>query len=57
MRRTAAVALSAVLPAFALVSMATAEVKLNDISQSLADSESATVNLLEDPSPTTSPLP
>jgi len=56
-RRTAAVALSAVLPAFALVSMATAEVKLNDISQSLADSESATVNLLEDPSPTTVAAP
>jgi len=53
MRRAAAVALSAVLPAFALVSIATAEVKLNDISQSLADSESATVNLLDDPAPTT----
>jgi peptidoglycan/LPS O-acetylase OafA/YrhL len=56
-RRAAAVALSAVLPAFALVSMATAEVKLNDISQSLADSESATVNLLDDPAPTTVAAP
>jgi len=56
-RRTAAVALSAMLPAFALMSMATAEVKLNDISQSLADSESATVNLLEDPAPTTVAAP
>jgi lysophospholipase L1-like esterase len=56
-RRTAAVALSAVLPAFALVSMVTAEVKLNDISQSLTDSESATVNLLDDPAPTTVAAP
>jgi peptidoglycan/LPS O-acetylase OafA/YrhL len=52
-RRAGTVALAAVLPAFALVSMATADVKLNDISQSLADSESATVNLLDEPTPTT----
>jgi hypothetical protein len=56
-RRAGTVALAAVLPAFALVSMATAEVKLNDISQSLADSESATVNLLDDPAPTTVAAP
>jgi hypothetical protein len=56
-RRAGTVALAAVLPAFALVSMATADVKLNDISQSLADSESATVNLLDDPAPTTVAAP
>jgi hypothetical protein len=52
-RRTATVALAAMLPAFSLVSVATADVKLNDISQSLADSESAVVNVLEEPTPTT----
>jgi lysophospholipase L1-like esterase len=52
-RRAGAFALSAVLPAFALVSVATADVKLNDISQSLAESESAVVNVLGDTSPTT----
>ncbi|MFM7047271.1 MAG: acyltransferase family protein [Actinomycetota bacterium] len=54
-RRAASVALAAALPAFALVSVATAEVKLNDISQSLAESESAVVNVLEDPATTTVP--
>ena len=54
-RRAASIALTAVLPAFALVSVATAEVKLNDISQSLAESESAVVNVLEDPATTTVP--
>ena len=52
-RRAATVALAALLPAFSLVSVATADVKLNDISQSLADSESAVVNVLEDPTSTT----
>ena len=52
-RRAATVALVALLPAFSLVSVATADVKLNDISQSLAESESAVVNLLDDPTSTT----
>ena len=52
-RRAAIVALAAMLPAFSLVSVATADVKLNDISQSLADSESAVVNVLEEPTATT----
>lgn len=47
-RRAGMVAIGVVLPAFALVSVATADVKLNDISQSLADSESAVVNVLGD---------
>ena len=51
-RRVGLVSAVAVLPAFALVSIATADVKLNDISQSLAESESAVVNLL-DSTPTT----
>ncbi len=46
-RRAGVLAVSVVLPAFALISLATAEVKLNDISQSLAESESAVVDLLE----------
>lgn len=54
-RRAASVALAAVLPAFALVSVATADVKLNDISQSLAESESAVVNVLDEPTTTTIP--
>jgi peptidoglycan/LPS O-acetylase OafA/YrhL len=54
-RRAASVALAAVLPAFALVSVATAEVKLNDISQSLAESESAVVNVLDQAASTTVP--
>jgi peptidoglycan/LPS O-acetylase OafA/YrhL len=45
-RRAGVFAISAMLPAFALVSVATADVKLNDISQSLAESESAVVNVL-----------
>ncbi|NDE51915.1 MAG: acyltransferase [Actinobacteria bacterium] len=45
-RRASVVAVGAVLPMFAFVSIATADVKLNDISQSLADSESAVVDLL-----------
>ncbi len=52
-RRAATVALVALLPAFSLVSVATADVKLNDISQSLAESESAVVNLLDEPTATT----
>ena len=52
-RRAGFVAISAVLPMFALVSIATADVKLNDISQSLADSESAVVDLLGNSTPTT----
>ncbi|MFZ9076150.1 MAG: hypothetical protein ACO20Z_03410, partial [Ilumatobacteraceae bacterium] len=44
-RRAGMVAIGVALPAFALVSVATADVKLNDISQSLADSESAVVNV------------
>ena len=55
-RRAASVALAAVLPAFALVSVATAEVKLNDISQSLAESESAVVNVLDQAASTTVPV-
>ena len=53
-RRAGLVATAAVLPMFALVSIATADVKLNDISQSLADSESAVVDLLADSTPDTS---
>ena len=45
-RRAGVLAFGAVLPAFALFSVATADVRLNDISQSLADSESAVVNVL-----------
>jgi len=52
-RRAGFVAISAVLPMFALVSIATADVKLNDISQSLVDSESAVVDLLGNSTPTT----
>ncbi|NCZ66895.1 MAG: acyltransferase [Actinobacteria bacterium] len=52
-RRASVVAVGAVLPMFAFVSIATADVKLNDISQSLADSESAVVDLLGDSTPTT----
>ena len=52
-RRAGFVAISAVLPMFALVSIATADVKLNDISQSLAHSESAVVDLLGNSTPTT----
>jgi peptidoglycan/LPS O-acetylase OafA/YrhL len=37
---------SAVVPLFALVSLATAQVKLDDIGQSLADGESGVVNVL-----------
>ena len=51
-RRAATVALAAMLPAFSLVSVATSDVKLNDISQSLADSESAVINVLEEPTQT-----
>jgi len=47
-RRAGVLAFGAVLPAFALFSVATADVRLNDISQSLADSESAVVNVLGD---------
>ncbi|GDX14573.1 putative peptidoglycan O-acetyltransferase YrhL [Actinomycetes bacterium] len=47
-RRIGVFAISVMLPAFALVSVATADVKLNDISQSLAESESAVVNVLGD---------
>ncbi|MFM7308921.1 MAG: acyltransferase family protein, partial [Actinomycetota bacterium] len=53
LRRAATVALVALLPAFSLLSVATAEVKLNDISQSLAESESAVVNVLDQPTSTT----
>jgi len=53
LRRAATVALVALLPAFSLLSVATAEVKLNDISQSLAESESAVVNVLDEPTSTT----
>jgi hypothetical protein len=53
LRRAASVALVAVIPAFSVVSIATAEVKLNDISQSLAASESAVVNVLGDVTVTT----
>ena len=52
-RRAATVAVVALLPAFSLVSVATADIKLNDISQSLAESESAVVNLLDEPTATT----
>ena len=52
-RRSIAIAFAAVLPAFALVSIATADVKLNDISQSLAESESAVVNVLDQTTATT----
>jgi peptidoglycan/LPS O-acetylase OafA/YrhL len=52
-RRAASIVAAAILPVFAVVSVATADVKLNDISQSLADSESAVVNVLADVSPTT----
>jgi hypothetical protein len=52
-RRASVVGVGAVLPMFAFVSIATADVKLNDISQSLADSESAVVDLLGDSTPTT----
>ena len=45
-RRAGLLAFGAVLPAFALFSVATADVRLNDISQSLADSESAVINVL-----------
>jgi hypothetical protein len=52
-RRAGFVATGAVLPMFAFVSIATADVKLNDISQSLADSESAVVDVLGGSTPTT----
>ena len=52
-RRAATVVVVALLPAFSLVSVATADIKLNDISQSLAESESAVVNLLDEPTATT----
>ena len=52
-RRVGVLALGAVLPAFALLSVATADVKLNDISRSLAESESAVVNVLGDQSTVT----
>ena len=52
-RRAAIVLLAAALPAFSLVSIATADLKLNDISQSLAESESAVVNLLQEPTTST----
>ena len=52
-RRAATVAVVALLPAFSLVSVATADIKLNGISQSLAESESAVVNLLDEPTATT----
>lgn len=55
-RRAASLVAAAILPVFAVVSVATADVKLNDISQSLADSESAVVNVLGD-APTTSVMP
>lgn len=52
-RRAGALAVGLVLPVFALISVATAEVKLNDISQRLAESESAVVNVLGNQSPVT----
>lgn len=45
-RRAGVMAIGLILPTFALISVATADVKLNDISQSLAESESAVVNVL-----------
>ena len=45
-RRAGVLVVGLILPVFALISIATADVKLNDISQSLAESESAVVNVL-----------
>ena len=52
-RRAGALVVGLILPTFALISVATADVKLNDISQSLAESESAVVNVLGDTSTAT----